>query len=201
MKKFIIPVIFTGFLVGCSSSDDNGVDPLRQQVVENYAGLVLANYQDAITLAKVLQTKVNTFVASPTAQGLTDCKTAWINSRVPYLQTEAFRFYDGPIDAGDTNYEGLINAWPLDEVFIDYVEGKPGDGVINDLTGYPTISQQILLVDNGKGGETDVKVGYHAIEFLLWGQDFYADSPGKRPLYGLCKRRGRLQIRNAEDSI
>lgn len=183
MKKFIIPVILLGLMSGCSSDDDDvsSVDPLRQQVVENYASLVLANYTDAITTAKILQTQVNAFVAAPTAKGLEDCKTAWLNSRVPYLQTEAFRFYDGPIDAAADNFEGLINAWPLDEAYIDYVSDDAKAGVINNLTSYPTISETVLLTDNEKNGETDVKVGYHAIEFLLWGQDLYKDSPGKRP--------------------
>lgn len=183
MKKFIIPVILLGLMSACSSDDDDisSVDPLRQQVVENYASLVLANYTDAISTAKILQTQVNAFLAAPTAKGLEDCKTAWLNSRVPYLQTEAFRFYDGPIDASADNFEGLINAWPLDEAYIDYVSDDAKAGVINNLTAYPTITEAVLLSDNEKNGETDVKVGYHAIEFLLWGQDLYKDSPGKRP--------------------
>lgn len=182
MKKFIIPFILLALISGCDSDDDdNSVDALRQEVVDNYAGLVSANYTDAITLAKDLQTKVTAFVQNPTAQGLEDCKTAWLKSRVPYLQTEAFRFYDGPIDEATDNYEGLINAWPLDEAYIDYVADDAEAGVINDLTNYPTISKEVLLADNEKNGETDVKVGYHAIEFLLWGQDLYKDSAGKRP--------------------
>ena len=31
------------------------------------------------------------------------------------------------------------------------------------------------------GGESDVAVGFHAIEFLLWGQDMNASGPGQRP--------------------
>jgi putative iron-regulated protein len=183
MKKYILPFVLLGLLAACDSDDND--DPkveavTNQQVVNQYASMVLANYEDAIKLAKELQTKVNAFVLAPSAQGLTDCKTAWIASRVPYLQTEAFRFYDGPIDGTDDNFEGLINAWPLDEAYIDYVADSTA-GVINDLKGYPTITEAVLLGDNEKNGETDVKVGYHAIEFLLWGQDLYADSPGKRP--------------------
>jgi putative iron-regulated protein len=183
MKKYIIPFILLGLVAACDSDDDEPtVEAVtNQQVVNQYADMVLANYDDAIKLAKDLQTKVNAFVTAPSAQGLTDCKTAWIASRVPYLQTEAFRFYDGPIDGTDDNFEGMLNAWPLDEVTIDYVSGKPASGVVNDLQGYPTITEEILIRDNGKGGEPDVKVGYHAIEFLLWGQDLYEDSPGKRP--------------------
>ena len=183
MKKFFIPVLLLGLMTACISCDDDivGADPLRQQVVDQYAGLVLANYEDALGKAKALQTQVNAFVLAPSAKGLEDCKTAWLASRVPYLQTEAFRFYDGPIDAAADNFEGLINAWPLDEAYIDYVSDDKDAGVINDLAAYPAITEAVLLGDNEKNGETDVKVGYHAIEFLLWGQDLYADGPGKRP--------------------
>lgn len=187
MRKYLLPIILAGFIAACDSDDNEPTtDALTSQaVVNNYADLVLANYDDAVKTAKDLQTKVNAFVQNPTAQGLADCKTAWLSSRVPYLQTEAFRFYDGPIDGTDDNYEGLINAWPLDEGYIDYVDSaKVGiiySGVINDLTGYPTISEASLLADNEKNGETDVKVGFHAIEFLLWGQDLSTDGPGKRP--------------------
>ena len=48
-----------------------------------------------------------------------------------YSPTEVFRFYGGPID-DDNGPEGLLNAWPLDEVFIDYVLGNPDAGIIND---------------------------------------------------------------------
>ncbi|TLV03191.1 imelysin family protein [Dyadobacter luticola] len=189
MKKYILPFALLGFLAACDSDDEEPtVETITNQaVVNNYADIVLANYDDAIKTAKDLQTKVNAFVAAPSAQGLTDCKNAWLAARVPYLQTEAFRFYDGPIDGTDDNFEGLINAWPLDEAYIDYVVDSAkitplqNVGVINDLTGYPTITEATILADNGKEGDTDVRVGYHAIEFLLWGQDFYADSPGKRP--------------------
>ncbi|PWJ58008.1 putative iron-regulated protein [Dyadobacter jejuensis] len=186
MKKLFIALLSLSILNACKSNDSDPVDPeitdaKKQEVVDNYANIVLANYEDAITTAEALQTAIHEFVANPTAAGLEACKTAWLESRNPYLQTEAFRFYDGPIDGTDENFEGLINAWPLDEAYIDYVEGDTTAGVINNTADYPTISEAVLLADNEKNGETDVKVGYHAIEFLLWGQDLYADSPGKRP--------------------
>ena len=144
MKKYMLPVMLLGCMAACKDDDDNKtVDPgvTSQEVVNNYADVVLANYEDALKLAQALQTQVNAFVANPTAKGLEDCKTAWLASRVPYLQTEAFRFYDGPIDAEADNYEGLINSWPLDEAYIDYVQDAAGSqvqnvGVINDLKNY-----------------------------------------------------------------
>lgn len=181
MKKVIYCFLTAGMLLGCNNDDD--VDPsaaLEAQVVEGYANIVLASYEDAVTKAKELKVKVDAFVANPTDAGLKAARQAWIDSRPSYLQTEAYRFYGGPID-GDDGLEGEINAWPLDEVQIDYVESQPTAGIINNVTGFPTLSKAVILAENGAEGEADVKVGYHAIEFLLWGQDFYTDSPGKRP--------------------
>jgi putative iron-regulated protein len=90
------------------------------------------------------------------------------------LQSEVFRFYDGPID----QIEGLINAWPLDEMQIDYVQGDVTTGLINDMS--IIISEQSILDLNELQGEKDIKTGFHAIEFLLWGQDLDRFGPGNR---------------------
>jgi len=146
-------------------------------VVRHYADLVLAGYQDALTGAQALQTAVQAFVAEPTAERLTAARQAWLAAREWYGQTEAFRFYAGPID-DDEGPEGRINAWPLDESYIDAVKGKAGAGYVNDR-GF-VISPASVAALNERGGEENVSTGWHAIEFLLWGQDFYADGPGQR---------------------
>jgi putative iron-regulated protein len=105
---------------------------------------------------------------------------------VPYAQTEAYRFYDGPIEA----VEGLINAWPIDENLIDYVDGDPDAGVINQVATYPRITSDLLASLNEKGGEKNITAGFHAIEFLLWGQDLNADGPGQRSYLDYVAGRG-----------
>src|SRR3990167_4318940 len=99
-------------------------------VVQQYATLVYANYSDVLNSAQTLQKAINAFTATPSAQGLEDAKKAWLAAREFYGQTEAFRFYSGPIDS-DTGPEGRLNAWPLDESYIDSVTGKPKSGIIN----------------------------------------------------------------------
>lgn len=95
------------------------------------------------------------------------------------MQSEVFRFYDGPIDDEALGLEGLINAGPLDEAYIDYIEGDPDSGLVNDLTR--TLSADLLIQLNEDGGEKNIATGYHAVEFLLWGQDRDANGPGQRP--------------------
>ena len=183
MKKTTFSLLALLLIAGACTKDPVTPTPGTSQrdVVLNYATIVSASYSDAITGVQSLKTAIDAFVKAPTAAGLETCKKAWIDARPAYLQTETYRFYGGPIDATPAELEGVINSWPLDEAYIDYVAGDSTSGMINDLTTYPTITKEAIFDSNGEGGETDVRVGYHAIEFLLWGQDLYADSPGKRP--------------------
>lgn len=146
-------------------------------VVENYAALVSANYADAISTAQALQTALLAFTGNPNAGTLQSAKDAWLAAREPYGQTESFRFYDGPIDDAD-GPEGQLNAWPMDESYVDYVDGMDGAGIINDPS--TDITKEMLSSLNEVGGEENVATGYHAIEFLLWGQDLNDSGPGDR---------------------
>ena len=147
-------------------------------VVENYVALVRANYSDALTSAEALRTAVSAFTASPSASTHEAAKQAWLTARDPYGQTEAFRFYDGPIDNPENGPEGQINAWPMDESYVDYVVDAPDGGIINDPS--VEISKEMLASLNEVGGEENVATGYHAIEFLLWGQDLSDAGAGER---------------------
>ena len=150
------------------------------QVVEHYAKLVSATYGDALNQARAMQQDIEAFLSGPTAELLEKARDSWTAARIPYLQTEVFRFYEGPIDDED-GPEGLLNAWPMDEAYIDYVEGDASSGVVNNATDYPEIDAKLVESLNEKDGEANISCGYHAIEFLLWGQDLSADGPGARP--------------------
>lgn len=175
----LLLAILAATFSGCKD-DDDGSEALKKEALEHYADLVLASYEDSYNAAATLKQQINIFVDNPSAAGFQACKDAWLAARIPYGQTEAYRFYGGPIDDED-GPEGLINAWPMDENFIDYVDGAPNAGIINAPAQYPLISQQLLLDLNESISETSIFTGYHAIEFLLWGQDLSAGSPGQRP--------------------
>jgi putative iron-regulated protein len=146
-------------------------------VATHYAALVHANYSDTLAAAKDMQTAIAAFVAAPSADGLAAARKAWLGAREFYGQTEAFRFYSGPID-DDKGPEGQINAWPLDEAYVDYVQGKPKAGLINDPKF--KITKANLAKFNERGGEENISSGWHAVEFLLWGQDLSETGPGNR---------------------
>lgn len=165
---------------GAAPADTPEMARLKADVVAHYAELVYAGYQDSYAAAVALQAALAAFVAAPDEATHQAAKAAWLAAREPYGQTEAFRFYGGPIDDAD-GPEGLINAWPLDEAYVDYVEGAPEAGIINNTADYPAITPDLLQSLNLSGSEENVSLGYHAIEFLLWGQDLSADGSGQRP--------------------
>jgi putative iron-regulated protein len=166
-------------LSACGGDDADDVD--ASAVVEGYADGVLASYQASLSSATQMDAAIDAFLAAPSDATLTAAKDEWLAARDDYGVTESFRFYDGPIDNAETGTEGLINAWPMDEGYIDYVEGDPDSGIINDPATYPTIDAELLTSLNEAGGEANIATGWHAIEFLLWGQDLSADGPGTRP--------------------
>ncbi len=172
--------------LACGGNETHGTNagtefPEEQarEAADTYAEIVRASYADSLELAKELAAANKTLVDEPTEDNLTAARQAWLDSREPYLQTEVYRFYEGPIDNEEDGPEGLINAWPLDEAYIDYVEGMPEAGLINDTD--EEISAENLVSLNEQGGEANIATGYHAIEFLLWGQDMNDNSPGERP--------------------
>lgn len=163
-------------LLACSEkiSSDTMAD-----ISANYAEIVHTSYTDSVTTAQTLDAEILAFLDVPSSASLTTAQNAWLDSREPYLQTEVYRFYDGPIDNPDTGVEGLLNAWPLDEAYIDYTVDDASAGIINDTS--VTIDADTLMSLNEQGGEENIATGFHAIEFLLWGQDLSADSAGTRP--------------------
>ncbi len=165
----------------------------KADVVANYADIAAAKYEDSLITAKTLQAAVNALIENPSAEALHNAQGAWLASRVPYQQTEVYRFGNAAVD----DWEGKVNAWPLDEGLIDYVDaayGGPSDenplAALNvianasfEISGETIDAAEItpaLLesLHEADGVEANVATGYHAIEFLLWGQDMNGHNHG-----------------------
>lgn len=188
-QLLLTTLLSIAIISGCKKEEESKSSSAKTEVKETYASLVFANYEDAYLTAVDLKNDIDIFIANPTQSNFDAVKQSWLDAREPYGQTEAFRFANGPIDDAD-GPEGLLNAWPLDEAHIDYVATGTGndDGtaanIINDTVNFPSITEQVLLDQNENPGEKNIATGYHAIEFLLWGQDVdvpSAETKGQRP--------------------
>ena len=171
MKALISTLALTGVLAFGAAT---AAPVTTKDTMNTYVNIAHATFADSLSTAKTLKVAIDEFVSNPTAETMKTAKTAWLAARVPYGQTEAFRFANPNVD----DWEGQVNAWPLDEGLIDYVdssyEHEDGNslGKANIIAGKETINVELLRSFHEKGGsEANVATGYHAIEFLLWGQD------------------------------
>src|SRR5688572_13448377 len=181
-KLFVLGVLAAAtVLAGCGGDDPSVSAERKAAVAEHYADVVYAAYGASIASAESMQDAVERLLAAPSAARLQTARKAWLDARDDYVVTEPFRFYGGPIDDPQDGPEGLINAWPMDEAYVDYVSGDPQAGIVNDRKTYPKITEDVIVESNEQGGETNISSGWHAIEFLLWGQDRSKDGPGARP--------------------
>jgi putative iron-regulated protein len=183
-RKGVLGGVLVGLLAltGCGGDDAPAVsDERKAAVAEHYADIVSASYGAAVTSAERMRSAITRFLDHPNEARLASARKAWVDARADYIVTEPFRYYGGPIDDPKTGPEGLLNAWPLDEAYIDYVRGEPAAGIVNDRTAFAQITADVIVAANEKGGETNISSGWHAIEFLLWGQDRSTTGPGTRP--------------------
>jgi putative iron-regulated protein len=168
--------------------------PKAAEVVKYYTEVAHAKYEDSLTTAKTLDAAIDAFLKAPTDETLKAARDAWIKARVPYQQTEVYRFGNPIVD----DWEGKVNAWPLDEGLIDYVDASYGtESDENGLYTANVIANPKITIDGKEvdaseitpdflantlqeagGIEANVATGYHAIEFLLWGQDLHGTGPG-----------------------
>jgi putative iron-regulated protein len=164
------------------------------QVIETYSDIAHAKYEDALNAAVALEKAVDALIATPTEDNLKAARQAWLASRPSYQETEGYRFGNAIVD----DWEGRVNAWPLDEGMIDYVApaygtesdenplyaanviANPKLSVGGEEIDATSITKELLADKLQEAGESEANVatGYHAIEFLLWGQDLNGTGPG-----------------------
>ena len=178
----------------CLGGSPVAAESAPKEVLKTYADIAQAGYTDSTDTARTLKLAVDAFLAKPTEDNLRAARAAWIAARIPYMQTEAFRFGNSIVD----DWEGRVNSWPLDEGLIDYVASSYGTkSAENELYTANVIANKSLTIGGKKldtskitkelladklqeagGIEANVATGYHAVEFLLWGQDLNGTGPG-----------------------
>ena len=186
MKKIIIFTFVFITLITYQLKADN-------DILLNYSNIAEAKYKDALTLAKKMHKSIEEFMKDPNESNFNEVKDSWLEARTVYQQTEVFRFGNPIVD----DWEGKVNAWPLDEGLIDYVDTTNYYPTENDFSNFNVIANKKLKVEGEfvdasiintnllssklheiGGNEANVAIGYHAIEFLLWGQDLNGTKSG-----------------------
>lgn len=141
--------------------------------------ILVAAYSDishAIDQAQQLDQSLANLLAAPSTSTLAAAQQAWRQAYDAYLGTLIYA--NLPIqDPKEWHNKGihyertlsLLDSWPIEGGYIDYVPGYPFSGIVNDLT--LALDEDTLMEQHGFSDPSYASLGFHALEFMLWGDD------------------------------
>ncbi len=203
--KTMRPLRFSLFLLlisllGCSESSENptGESVVNEEVVgttttlseevstslvsllQGYLFQIDSDYSAVAEALVMLQTEIDSFLAAPDESSLDSVRRSWLAANSQYELTSAHRYFADAIFTDDfalqffqVQYE--VNHWPILPGYLDYVDGYPNSGIVNDMT--VSLEPINLRQQHGAFDINEVSLGFHAIEFLLWGENLEGNNP------------------------
>lgn len=144
----VMALVAAAVLVACVVPLGDG----KRRIVagELTAEIIVPTYDEVVERTSELATATHAFVASPDAGTLAALQAAWRAARVPWKQTDAFRF-------GPQAMQSLATA--IDQVPVDPPK------IDAELAGTATLDTAYI------GGLGANKKGFHTIEYFTFGAD------------------------------
>jgi putative iron-regulated protein len=134
------------------------------------------SYSTAAQKAQALDSRLQSYLYHPNPMSLAEVQQAWRDAYSAYLQTLVFTYLpiNDPPDWFKQNIDlqhtmMLLDSWPIEGGYIDYLPGYPFSGIVNDLT--LELNEESMLAQHGFSDPSYASLGYHAYEFMLWGAD------------------------------
>lgn len=130
--------------------------------------------------AEALTLSIETLTATPTQAALDQARRHWrlsynaylaalASSRLPVIEPPEWH----SAQLTRRHLTGQLNSWPLEPGYIDYLDGYPLTGIVNDTT--LALDAESIARQHRFSDASYVSLGYPAIEFILWGES------GERP--------------------
>ncbi|WP_250656624.1 imelysin family protein [Alkalimarinus coralli] len=157
--------------VAPTTTQTEAPSPLTQFFLEQ----AQKGFSSTCSTAEQLQRSIERFLSTPSQKGLTEAKQAWASAHQHYLATQLFRNINiqHPIldksttDPVQHSIFIRIDQTPLLPGYLDQIEGYPKTGYV--FSSLP-IDRQTLNKEHQFADTAYVALGFHAIEFLLWGE-------------------------------
>ena len=182
-------------LTGCGESEEPGTPLEEETVIIALMPSIDANPQLAMRLRELVDVYllqieidfdevdsnlmglgllIDDFLAAPNTETMTAVRIAWLNAHSTYELTALHRYFAGlalpePESLALFQIQYRLNHWPILPGYIDYVEGYPVSGIVHDIT--VTIDGPGLQEQHGTFDLAEAALGFHVLEFLLWGEN------------------------------
>lgn len=182
MIRLIVAISLT-FLAACTPKQPDAM-PKQSASIEIDASTFSAqvgivaytSLSRASQSAQVMDSKLASFMYHPNPMSQEEITQSWRQAYDDFLYTLIFSYL--PIqDPPDWHTQGIsyddlliqLDSWPIEGGYIDYIPGYPFSGIVNDLA--LDIDEKNLRSQHGFTDPTNASLGYHAIEFMFWGQE------------------------------
>ena len=148
-----------------------------KEIALEYMRQIDTDFKQAGIEIEKFQSSIATLTDQTNIENLNLSKQAWLNAHSAYELTTLHRYYATQLMGEQDSLvlmqlQYQINHWPIVPGYIDYVDGYPDSGIVHDIN--VNLNADSLREQHGSFDVSEVTLGFHAIEFLLWGYD--ADS-------------------------
>jgi putative iron-regulated protein len=169
------------FLFACSPKNETPLNsPHTKKLIDSNAftaqvGIVAyTSLSDANQAAQTFDSKLASFMYHPNPMSQAEVQQAWRLAYDSFLSSLIFSYLpiQDPPDwySQEIDYKRLLmqlDSWPIEGGYIDYIKEYPFSGIVNDLT--LDIDEETIRSQHGFTDPTNASLGYHALEFMLWG--------------------------------
>lgn len=180
LSKYILTAFVLFFLLGCNKKVESNLTLQKSRLKYSFLETQRELLSKVRSAGKTYINDVAFFENLPAQYALDDCQQSWKKWYNEFLLMSPYRYFYGDLDAGFEEYQNDFDLSGINYGFIDYTASQPNGGIIKDVTNYPNINQVNMISWHQSGGEYNAALGFHVLEFLLWGEDLSLNTTGVR---------------------
>lgn len=159
---------------------------LIRQLAREYIKQIEVDFSDLGGKISTLQTAVNRLLGSPSADLLRVTQENWLEAHLSFQQNRVNLEFLSAIanDAQKAQLAKLvyqIDQWPILAGYIDTVAGYPRGGIVHDVN--VELTAESLIQQHGLFDTTEATLGFHVLEFLLWGEPNAVSPQGRNEVF------------------
>jgi len=143
-----------------------------KQIALDYAEQIRVDFSQVSIEIEKLQSAIGEFLAQTNIENLDRARQSWLLAHSAYELTTLHRYFAASILDEQNSIALLqlqyqINHWPIVPGYLDYVDGYPDSGIVHDIN--VSLDSIGLRDQHGAFDISEVTLGFHVLEFLLWG--------------------------------
>ncbi|MDA1369228.1 MAG: hypothetical protein O2971_00495 [Proteobacteria bacterium] len=214
----VLPIFVATLLVNCGSDEPSDAPALNEgvtvsavrignidlllqepikEIVRAYLQQIEMDYDVILNNLDELQSQVVIFLDDPTTASINNVRSAWLMAHNAYELSSLHRYFANLVLSEEESLllfqlQYRMNHWPILPGYIDYVEGFTDSGIVQDITvplSIPSLQEQHGVFDLA-----EASLGFHVIEFLLWGENLDKRSPRPVSDYQVVTQLGPVQV-------